>query len=297
MCYSAYNVKILITGSNGFIGRKIAERFINQGVKVAALDRKLLTDPRALKEYVEKVKPSYIFHLAAYGNDYNQSDVVETISTNYMKTFMLLEATKDIKYKAFLNFSTSSVYGTKFMPMSEIDKLEPTTFYSATKAGAELLCRAYAFQYNKPIVSVRPFSVTGVGEQRNHLIPTLIRSALSGKKMPFVKDPTHDFVDVYDLVDAVLTCSLHGDVLAGTSINIGSGKQYANHQVKGLVEELTGKKIKVEMKESMREYDNDSWVSNNDRINAIGWKPTKPLKISINEMIDYAEQISEKENN
>lgn len=281
---------VLLTGGSGFIGTKIAEKFISQNIAVANVDRAVLADPSALYAFVKKVDPTYIFHLASYGNMYNQTDINETISTNYLKTHFLLNAVKHHSFKALINFSTSSVYGRKYIRMTESDIIEPETMYAATKAGAEYLCKVYATMYNKPIVNVRPFSVTGVGEQEGHLIPQLINSCLNGERIDFVPKPAHDFIDVYDLVDGVLTCALHADILAGSSINIGSGKQYTNKEVKDIVETVTKKKAKVLKKESMRTYDANMWIADIDRMKSLGWKPKKDLHTSIKEMYEVAKQ-------
>ena len=86
--------------------------------------------------------------------------------------------------------------------MKEDMVARPKTMYGACKACGTQLTRHYAEFYNTVIV--RPFSVTGVGEQDKHLIPNLIKSCLTGQKIPFVPAPVNDYIDVKDLCKGVV---------------------------------------------------------------------------------------------
>src|SRR3990167_5957066 len=171
-----------------------------------------------------------------------------------------------------------------FVYISSSDlKLRKQTMYSRTKKASEEILLAYMEKYNAPITIVRPFSVTGAGEQPEHLIPTLIRSCMVGEEMPFVPDACHDFVDVEDVVEGIL--NLSGRHEKGI-FELGSGKSYRNDQVKDIVEKATGKKAKINIVRNLRSYDNWDWVSRNFRAREYGWKPTKTLEQSISEMVE-----------
>ena len=148
---------VLITGSNGLIGSELGSVLAAQDFKVYGLPHEELTDPN-LSKTIADINPSYLFHLAAYANHSNQTDDDMTIASNIVGTYLLLKATKDLDYTAFINVSSSSVYGTKREPMSELMTLDTDTMYGASKVSGEYLARAFAKQYNKPICSVRPFS-------------------------------------------------------------------------------------------------------------------------------------------
>jgi nucleoside-diphosphate-sugar epimerase len=281
------NLKIALTGAHGFCGRTLAERFIKEKHKVSAVPRELLLDQDALHTYFEKLQPNYIFHFASYGNMYDQKDEDEIFATNIIKTYFLLKASLSIPYSAFINVSTSSVYGEKTLPMNERDVLDPISFYGATKASAEYIARYFAYKYDKPIVSVRPFSITGVGEQKEHLIPTLIRSCLYNEKMKFVPHPTHDFIDIHDYIDAILQLCLHAKDFNGNVFNIGTGIYWTNQQVKEIVEKETKKKARITESSNMRDYDTNLWVSDPTKMKMLGWYPKKDLELSIKEMVEY----------
>lgn len=280
---------IAITGAHGFIAQHLASRFIEEGHNVAAVPRDILLDPELLTTYFDKLQPHYIFHFAAYGNMATQKEEDEIFATNIVKTYMLLQATKSLPYLGFINVSSSSIYGTKHSPMHERDIPDTDTLYGATKLGAEYLCRYFAKHYDKPIVTVRPFSVIGIGEQEEHLIPTLIRHAYSGKKMKFVSEPTHDFIDVEDVIEALLTLSLHAKEYKGQAFNIGTGIYWTNEQVKEAVEQATGKKIKTTKVEALREYDSTKWVADPTKLKMLGWFPQLSLEDTIAQMVAYEE--------
>jgi nucleoside-diphosphate-sugar epimerase len=135
---------------------------------------------------------------------------------------------------------------------------------------------------NVPICIIRPFSVTGVGEQKEHLIPTLIRAALYGEKMDFVKEPVHDFIDVQDVARGMVNLAINQ---ARGIFELGTGKGTSNQEVLELVEKITKKHINAHPVSSMRPYDNAGWVSTNFKSRSYGWLPKKSLEDSIKEMV------------
>ena len=231
------------------------------------IDRYLLADQERLMDFFNKEKPDYIFHLATYGNMSNHNEKQVIFQANVINTWNMLMAFQAIDYKAFINFSSSSVL------------LEYETMYSATKLMGELLTG----QFPKT-VSVRPSTVIGVGEQSQHLIPTLIRSCLYEEEMPFISEPSHDFIAVEDVVSGVLKIIENMDKV-GKQVNISSGIQTTNQTVREIVEELTGKKANVKYIDKMREYDTKDWRVNNAALVNLGWKPIDYLQDTIKKMI------------
>jgi len=104
--------------------------------------------------------------------------------------------------------------------------------------------------------------------------------------MPFVPDATHDYIDVEDVVDGMLTLSRRH---AKGIFELGTGKSYSNQEVREIVEEATGKKANVYLVKNMRSYDSEDWVSKNFSARAYGWEPKKTLKQSIKEMVEAYE--------
>lgn len=262
-------MKYLISGSNGFIGQRFGKYLLSGKHSVRAIPRDLLYEKWNLKRYVESEQPDIIIHLAAYGNHSTQRDLIQTVESNVLYTTNLLEASKDVDYKAFINTSTSSVY------------LPKQTFYSASKKATEEICKAFVQEHKKPVVTVRPYSVYGPGEAEFRFIPTVIRAAKYDLPLSLVLEPRHDWIHVDDFILAVCRAVKHADKLKGLAIDIGTGMDYSNKDVFDLIQRVHKKKINYEVVESMRSYDSDKWVCDPTLINSLGWYPSFNLEEGI----------------
>lgn len=273
-----------ISGSHGFIGNALKTTLESQGHKVVPIPRELLFKQEALAFLFFSEEVTHIIHCAAYGNHYIQNKEDEIVKAQYFAGYNMLKASRAIDYKCFVNFSSSSVL------------LEHQTFYSATKAGVENLCRAFAQEYKKPIITVRPSTVIGVGEQETHLIPTLIRSCIDGTEMPFVGEPTHDFIAINDLTRIVLALAdmpKHDKFV----YNVSAMNSLKNEAIKELVEKYAGKKANIKRVESMRSYDNKYWIVHNGDIRELGLLPKERIDDTIRDMVnEYATRVKTNSN-
>jgi nucleoside-diphosphate-sugar epimerase len=242
-------MKAIITGGSGFLGKHLIKYLEQQEVEVILLKHQQFYTEAALQQFFHSHKPDYIFLCHAYGNMSNQKGDMEVFMANLYFTFLILRVTCDISYKAFINVSTSSV------------NLSHQTMYSATKAGAEALCKAYVDEYDKPIVTLRPYSVYGEGEASFRFIPTLFRSAVEGKPMTLDPKPVHDWIYVGDFVKTMWKSAQEVDKFKGKTLEVGTGTGVTNQKVLQLVEEITGKEIAVTDTKTLRKYDNTSWVA------------------------------------
>lgn len=255
--------KILITGGNSFVGKHLVKR-LEPDNEVTTIPHQNLTDNLILEDY------DYIFSLHSYGNLHSQTDRQETFKGNVTTNFNLLEALRNTDYKKFIYVSSSSV------------GLPIQTLYSTTKKMTEELTKLYP---NTTIV--KPYSITGVGEQKEHLIPTLIDAAFTGKTIDFVTEPTHDFIDVEDVVRrliSAMTLKKAPEFDAFGMMLVGSGIKYSNQEVLNIVQDVTGKQININPVESLRDYDTWNWVAPYS-------SATKTLVESITEQVnDYKQR-------
>ncbi len=278
-------MRILISGASGFLGTRLRQQLKEHQVR--ALSRKeFLLPSDKLKKVIETFNPQYIIHLAAYGNHYYQQDVREIYKANVNGTLNLLEASNGVKYKAFINIGTSSEYGKKNKPMKETDLLEPETFYAASKSATTYLCKVWAEQYNKPIVTLRPFSLYGPKEADFRFIPTIMKCIIDGKILK-LSPGVHDWIYIDDFIEALMLVAKNAKRLKGQVVNIGTGKQYTNKQVVELAQNLSSQGINYkEVKK--RGYDTTrKWIANNKKIRKLGWKPKTSLIEGLREIITY----------
>lgn len=247
-----------ITGSNGFLGKHLLQQ-----VEATPIPHKDILKARLL--------PFDTFYfLSSYGNMPTHDDHEAIMQANLLDLIHLLNQAVQYNFKSFVFISTSSV------------KLRTQTMYSRSKRAAEEVLLSYMERFNKPICIIRPYSITGVGEQKEHLIPTLIRSCMTGEMVNFVAQPTHDYIDISDVVEGITNLSEHS---ARGIYELGNGRTYSNLQVLELVEKVTGKKANINRVQGMRPYDNDNWVSTNFRSRGFGWFPKISLEQSITNMV------------
>lgn len=249
-----------ITGANSFLGKHLIE----------ASSEALTAIPHTEIPFTKLEPFTNLYFLSAYGNMWGQDDMEQIVQANTLDPVELIRQASKFPFKSFVYISTSSV------------KLDHQTAYSRTKNATEQVLLSYMERYKLPICIIRPFTITGVGEQKEHLIPTLIRSCMTGELVNFVPNATHDFIDVHDVVSAILQLSkksVHG------IFELGWGHCYSNQEVLELVEKVTRKKANINIVESMRPYDNKDWFSTNYRVRSWGWLPKIELKESIKQMV------------
>ena len=243
--------KNTITGSTGFIGSHLSVKLFGYN----------------LRHYDIRYGHSYggdrFFFLSTYGNMAHHNNKSVMVKANVQD---LLTVLNGFSGQWFCYVSSSSV------------TLPVQTPYSRTKRAAEEILQALP---ELKSCIVRPYSVTGVGEQKEHLIPTLIRSCMEGESMTFNPYPVHDFVDVEDVVDGLITLA---DKQFTGIIEFGNGRPVTNQEVREIVEKTCGKKANAKVvSDKLREYDNASWYCQNRHPM---WQPKKSLEQSVNEMVE-----------
>lgn len=242
--------KALVTGARGFIGQYLIKELVKRGITPITLPH---TGMREIDHVLANFPPDYIFHLAAHGNMANQASWDETVKANVDMTYKLLYATRHIPYKAFINTSSSSVL------------LPHQTIYSATKAAGEFLCAAFIDTLSKPITTIRPYSVYGIGEAPYRFIPTVFRSCMYGEEMVLDPTPVHDWIYVEDLVRLMVDLALREDEEEGDIVNAGTGVGTSNSSIVTLIEGITAKKANITIANvPLRPFDNASWVCDLD---------------------------------
>lgn len=290
----------LITGATGFIGSVLLRRLLEQKQKVHLILRKEsktwriddlldkvtvhtsnLLDLKELTEIVQKVNPNIIYHLATNGAYSYQKDANQIIETNILGTWNLLQACNTVSYDLFVNTGSSSEYGFKQFAMRETDILEPTSYYAVTKCAQTLLCSHIAKQENRPIVTIRPFSVYGPYEEPKRFIPTLMKALMYNNEMNLVApDTARDQIYVDDMVDAYLKI----DELKnnpGEYFNIGTGVQSTIKEVVDTAIKVTKKTAQFKWGEmENRSWDTNNWVSDISKARQLlKWTP----KISLDQ--------------
>jgi nucleoside-diphosphate-sugar epimerase len=247
-------MKYLITGATGFIGKSLLKRL--DGNTILTIGREWKHDNN-VPEKIKNFAPDYIIHCAA-----EIKDTKKTFESNILMTQWLLESTLDVNYKAFINIGSSSEYGNTDYPMVETTLLKPRTMYEATKGASTLLCMGYANEYNKPIATVRPFSVYGCNEPDHRLIPTLFRN-FKNNITSNISLGVHDFIHIDDFIDGVLSVLYcEPELIKGDVVHFGTGVQYSNLEVFNIIKSIFDIDLDyTKIDNIFNKYDSLTWVA------------------------------------
>lgn len=241
-------MKVLVTGSDGFIGSHLTEELVREGYDVRAfvyynsfnswgwldtIDNELkskievvsgdIRDPYFVRKAMEGI--DIVFHLAALiaiPFSYHAPDAY--VDTNIKGTLNILNAARDLKTKRVLITSTSEVYGTaQYVPIDERHPYQGQSPYSASKIGADRIAESFYRSFNIPVTIVRPFNTYGPRQSARAVIPTIISQLIGGCteiKLGSLT-PTRDFVFVKDTARGFIELS-KCDRAIGMEVNIAT---------------------------------------------------------------------------
>ena len=258
-------MRILVTVGAGFIGSALVRRLISLDHEVCTLDKlgyagsltnladvqenqnhrfiqADIADERAVTEAFASFQPEAVMHLAAETHvDRSVDSPRPFVDTNIIGTYTLLEAALRAheKNSAFrmLHVSTDEVFGTLGATgaFSEDSPYQPNSPYSASKAAADHLARAWHETYDLPVIVTNCSNNYGPYQHPEKLIPTIIRKALSDQKIPVYGDglQVRDWLHVDDHVRGLILALTDG--MPGESYNIGSDNERTNLDIVGLV--------------------------------------------------------------
>lgn len=260
-------MNILITGTSGLVGGEVNKLLNGHSISHEVLRHPSCIDLRGYDT---------VIHCSAYGNHRFQTDVNEMIQANIINTYNLLEASKKDKIKTFILIGTSSEYGIKNKPMREDSPCHPQGFYAITKHCASLLALEYKKYFN--VVVIRPFSIYGENEADHRLIPTIIDSIKTGRKIEIV-NAFHDWIhvsDVANLIKKVIEKPFSG------ILNCGTGIQTDNVEIVGLLQNISGKKVNM----IRHDVPLSNWVADTTKMFRI-YKPKIDLVTGLKKFYDF----------
>ena len=309
--------KILVTGSDGFIGSHLTEELVRQGYKVKAFTLYnsfntwgwLDTFPKAILDEIEIFQGDIrdpngvrtamkdvdeVFHLAALiaiPFSYHSPDTY--IDTNIKGTLNVLQAAKDFETSRVLITSTSEVYGTaQYVPIDEKHPFQGQSPYSATKIGADRLAESFYRSFGMPLTIVRPFNTYGPRQSARAVIPTIITQLLAGKEeiQLGALSPTRDFNYVKDTANGFVEIS-KSDKTIGEEINIATQQEISIGQ---LAEELirqinpNAKIVCDEQRLRPEKSEVNRLLGSNEKIKRLtNWSPQYTLERGLAETVEF----------
>ena len=296
----------LVTGAAGFIGSHLSERLLQEGARVIGVDR--LSDyyaPRLKEENLTNLKGQNEFELIQqnmldldYKNLLSRVDAIFHqaaqagvraswggefdiyLSDNVKSTQILLEAVKNINTDIpVILASSSSVYGIPDeLPMVETMRQKPYSPYGVTKLAAENLGLLYGQNFGLSMAGLRYFTVFGPRQRPDMAFTRFLTWIYRGEPITVFGDgsQTRDFTYVDDAVSANLEV-LRSEAF-GRAYNVGGGSRISLKELFGIIEEVTGRKLKLEY-DAERKGDVPHTAADTERIRtATGWQPETELK-------------------
>lgn len=203
-------MKILVTGANGFIGRRLSSRLIAHGHEVYGLSQNP-QEPTLLfkKHYIQDISSPFlmkehfdiVIHLAAYNiTNIGRKDTDLYTAINVEGTRNLIQA---VRTQKFIYLSTSKVYRNEGLALMEDSPLWPQSAYEQSKLKAEEICRT-SFEKESMVV-LRSVNVLGWGQASKAILPVFFEKARLGQDLEILASPqtSMQFVYVEDLIDAI----------------------------------------------------------------------------------------------
>lgn len=309
--------KILVTGSDGFIGSHLTEELVREGYKVRAfvyynsfnswgwLDtfpQEILNDievfagdirdPNGVRKAMEGIDE--VFHLAALiaiPFSYHSPDTY--VDTNIKGTLNVLQAARDLGTSRVFITSTSEVYGTaKYVPIDENHPFQGQSPYSATKIAADRLGESFYRSFNTPITIVRPFNTYGPRQSARAVIPTIITQLLAGKEEIELGalSPTRDFNYVKDTVRGFIAIA-KSDKTIGEEINIATQQEISIGEVaREIIRQINpnAKIICDEQRLRPEKSEVNRLLGSNKKIKELtDWNPQYTLEQGLAETIEF----------
>jgi len=302
--------KVLITGGAGFIGANFVYKFLELEYKVNIFERKEanlwriekvkdrisihspdLTNYDETEKIISEIKPDIVIHFAAYGAYQRiQQDINLTIDTNLKSSINLINACNKVGVECFLNTGTNSEYGIKSAPMKETDILEADNIYAITKSAVTLYCQMMARKFNFPVAIIRPFAVYGYFEEKERLVPTIIKACLTNSRLELSRpDSVRDFIFIEDLISGYLLLIENIKNIKGQIFNLGSGEQNKIEKVVKIIKTATNSKIEPfygQIKTAQTEPEN--WVADISKAKSLlNWSPKNTLEQGLQKNIEW----------
>ena len=314
-------MNILITGGAGFIGSHVVRLFVNKYPEYNIINLDALTYAGNLANLKDiEDKPNYTFvkadicdfekmcslfeehkidgviHLAAESHvDRSIKDPFTFARTNVMGTLSLLQAAKlywngDWKDKRFYHISTDEVYGAlgKTGFFTELTPLSPNSPYSASKASADLLVKAYYTTFGMPINITRCSNNYGPYQFPEKLIPLMINNCTKKQPLPVYGDgmQVRDWLHVSDHCRGIMTVLEKGRL--GEVYNIGGNNEKANIEIVGLVIEKTGaSRDLIKYVKDRPGHDRRYAIDNSKITTELGWAPKYTFEQGIEETVRW----------
>jgi dTDP-glucose 4,6-dehydratase len=307
-------MRVLTTGGLGFIGSNFIDHVLTKHTEIIAvmnIDRcdycarvhnvshandsrysyvqADITNMSKMKRLFREFKPDVVVHFAAQSHvDTSFENAEQYIHDNIIGTYTILECVKETGCR-LIHISTDEVYGEVGLDEtsnSETSVLNPTNPYSATKAGAELLVKAYGHSFKIPYVITRGNNVFGPKQYPEKVVPAFIKAMMKGEPCNIhgSGQSRRNFIYVDDVSRAVMTILDKGK--NGTVYNIGTRNEYSVLEVFDILRELVNSEA-TKIHVGDRPHNDKRYAVDSSSLQDLGWSEQVPFQEAIRQTVDW----------
>lgn len=293
--------RMLVTGGAGFIGSNFIRFLLNDRSDteiVVNLDKLTyagnlenlkdiagnpayrfirgdICDGELVSRILDEFNIDTVVHFAAESHvDRSISEGLSFVTTNVTGTCSLLEAARKAGISRFIHVSTDEVYGSiRKGSFSETDPLNPSSPYSASKAGSDLLALSYFTTHHVPVIVTRCTNNFGPFQYPEKLIPLFTTNLIEGKKVPVYGSGMNvrDWIYVLDHCRAIACILKKG--IPGEIYNIGGGTELTNLEItRKILEQLGKDETSIQFVGDRKGHDFRYSLSS-DKLHSLGWQP------------------------
>lgn len=304
---------ILVTGGNGFIGTnfiRILNESVSEKYKIINVDKLTyaanknsllnlkdvlsyhvdITDRESMEKIFTDHTVDYVVNFAAETHvDNSIKDPSCFVRTNVLGTGVLLDCAKKFEVLKYLQVSTDEVYGSILDgQFTEASPIDPSSPYSASKAGADHLVMSYHKTFKLPVNITRCSNNYGQFQHSEKLIPTIINKVRNNQKIPIYGTGKNirDWIHVRDHARAVLMVLLKGE--NGEIYNVGSNNELTNLEIATKILQLMKKpESLIEFVEDRKGHDFRYAIDSTKIQKNLGWFPKIDFESGIKNTIDW----------
>ncbi len=300
-------MKILIIGSEGFIGKNCVEYFVSRKFDVVGCDLINVTTDNYTYIKVSRLQPAYsqIFAhhtfdtvICAGGNGsvpLSFSSPLMDFEANVSDILMLLECVKEYNSNCkIVNISSAAVYGNpKHLPVAEDSIIAPISPYGWHKYMSEIACKEYFELFNIKTCSIRPFSVYGPGLKKQIIwdIFQKLKRQDTTIELFGTGEETRDFIYIDDLVRSIAVIVEKAD-FNGEVYNVASGNEI---NISTLASSLLSKiefKGKLVFNKQVKQGDPRFWLANIKKVSDLGYTPKVDIDEGLTRTVEWLKKYT-----
>lgn len=298
-------MRVLILGSEGFIGNHLVQYFLGLQWKVTGCDliesnakgytyHKISLLSADVDDLFSGQRYDVCINAAGSGNvPFSITHPLSDFEANTLSVIHILEAIKKFNASCrYLHISSAAVYGNpSSLPVKETHACMPVSPYGYHKRMSEMICEEYYAIYKSPVAIIRPFSVYGEG-QRKQLLWDICKKLKAADEITLFGTgaESRDFIHIND-VARLIHIIIERNKFDGEIFNAASGSETTIREIADMFISFYNKK-NILFSGEVRKGDPLNWRSDVSRSNAIGYSPSVKLEDGIRNYIHWFEQNS-----